>query len=184
MRALGAALALLALPASAGAADGLWELLRAGGQVVLLPHATTGGAPGDPAGFRLADCTTQRNLSAAGREEARRIGRAFRARRIPVASVMSSRWCRCLETALLAFDRVEPWPALDSFSDDLDREGAQSLAVRTLAGDRPAGGNVVLVTHPVNITALTGATPAPGEMVILTPQGAGEFKIAGRLLVR
>ncbi|MBI1845857.1 MAG: histidine phosphatase family protein [Candidatus Rokubacteria bacterium] len=116
IRALGAALALLALPASAGAADGLWELLRAGGQVVLLPHATTGGAPGDPAGFRLADCTTQRNLSAAGREEARRIGRAFRARRIPVASVMSSRWCRCLETALLAFDRVEPWPALDSFS--------------------------------------------------------------------
>jgi len=144
-------------------------------------HAGTDPGVGDPPGFRLDDCATQRNLSEAGREEARRIGAAFRARGVPIGRVLSSRWCRCLETARLAFGTVEPWPPLDSFFDDRSREPGQMQAVRGLAGERPATGNLILVTHQVNISALTGVFPAPGEIIVLTPQGSGAFRVAGRL---
>ena len=118
------ALSLLA-PTSAGADEALWALLRGGGQVVLMRHATTTPGVGDPPGFRLGDCPTQRNLTDAGRDEARRIGAAFRSRDVPVGRVLSSRWCRCLETAQLAFGRAEPWDALDSiFEDRAPRAGA------------------------------------------------------------
>ena len=147
-------------------------------------HASTDPAAGDPPGFRLDDCATQRNLSAAGREEARRIGAAFRARGIPVGRVLSSRWCRCLETARLAFGAVEPWPALDSFFGDRSREPPQTQAVRALAGDHPQAGNLLLVTHGFNIRALIGILPAPGKMVVLTPQGNGAFQVAGRLTLQ
>jgi hypothetical protein len=80
----------------------------------------------------------------------------------------------------LAFGAVEPWPALDSFFDDRSREAERTQAVRNLAGQPPGQGNVILVTHQVNITALTGIVPSQGEMVILTPQ-SGIFTIVGRL---
>ena len=98
----------LPLPAVARASEPLWTLLKGGGQVVLLRHASTPPAMGDPPGFRLDDCATQRNLSAIGREESRRIGAAFTTRGIPVDRVLSSPWCRCLETARLAFGAAEP----------------------------------------------------------------------------
>ncbi|HEV8640372.1 MAG TPA: histidine phosphatase family protein [Methylomirabilota bacterium] len=180
MRWLLAAL-LVGIPTSAPAEDALWDLLKGGGQVVVMRHASTDPGVGDPRGFKLDDCATQRNLSAAGREEARRIGAAFRARGARVGRVLSSRWCRCLETARLAFGRVEPWPPIDSFFEDRSRELAQTRAVRALAGERPAGGNLVLVTHQINIGALTGVYPVSGEIVVLTPQGGGEFRVAGRL---
>lgn len=148
---------------------------------MVMRHATTEPGIGDPPGFRLDGCATQRNLSEAGREEARRIGAAFRARGIPIGRVLSSRWCRCLETAGLAFGTVEPWPPLDSFFDDRSRGGDQTRAVRHVVGGRAAKGNLILVTHQVNIRALTGLFPAPGEMIILMPQGDGSFRVAGRL---
>jgi hypothetical protein len=76
---------------------------------------------------------------------------------------------------------VEPWPPLDSFFNDRSREAEQTNAVRQRASERPALGNLILVTHQVNISALTGIFPAAGEMVILTPQGSGAFRVAGRL---
>jgi phosphohistidine phosphatase SixA len=167
--------------ASAGEGEALWSLLRGGGQVVLMRHASTDPGPGDPAGFRLDDCATQRNLSAAGREEAQRIGALFRARGVPIGQVLSSRWCRCMETARLAFGTVEPWPALDSFFNDRSRETAQTGAVRERAGERPATGNLILVTHQVNITSLTGTFPAPGEIIVLFPEGNGASRLAGRI---
>ena len=178
-----AALGVLFLLSPAAADDGeaLWTLLKGGGQVVLMRHASTDPATGDPPGFRLDDCATQRTLSAAGREEARQIGAAFRARGIPVGRVLSSRWCRCLETGRLAFGAVEPWPSLDSFFRDHSRELRQTQAVRALAGDRPQADNLILVTHGFNIRALVGILPAPGEMIVLTPEGNGKFRVAGRL---
>src|SRR5688572_28986342 len=95
--------ALLLLPLTAGADDALWALLKKGGQVVLIRHAVTTPGVGDPPGFTIQDCKTQRNLTAAGRKEAERLGAAFRQRAIPVGRVLSSPWCRCLETAKLAF---------------------------------------------------------------------------------
>src|SRR5687767_12433478 len=108
-----AALALALLAATAGIAhsaqsdEALWRLLKAGGQVVLVRHAVTTAGVGDPPGMVLADCTTQRNLSDEGRAHARQLGEAFRARGVAVSHVYSSPWCRCLETARLAF-RTEP----------------------------------------------------------------------------
>ncbi len=170
-----------AAPAGAGGGEALWALLEAGGQVIVMRHASTEPGTGDPPGFRLDDCSTQRNLSEAGREEARRVGEALRARGVPIGRVLSSRWCRCLETARLAFGRAEAWPPLDSFFGDRSREPEQTAAVRRLVGERPEGGNLVLVTHQVNISALTGIFPAQGEMVVLTPRGGGTFEVAGRM---
>jgi broad specificity phosphatase PhoE len=172
---------LLLLARPAGGAEDLWALLRAGGQVVVMRHAVTTSGVGDPPGYRLDACATQRNLTEGGRDEARRVGAAFRERGIPVGDVRSSRWCRCLETARIAFGRAEPWDPLDSIFDDRSQEPQRTRAVRALAGARPAGGNLVLVTHAVNIRALTGISPAPAEFVVLTPEGDGRFRVAGRL---
>ncbi|MEJ5357435.1 MAG: histidine phosphatase family protein [Desulfobacterales bacterium] len=156
--------------------EAAWEALRQGGRVVLLRHALAPGT-GDPPGFRLGDCRTQRNLSAEGRDQARAIGEAFRRRGIPRDRVFSSRWCRCRETAALAFGDYQAHPALDSFFANPAREGEKTAALRQLLGEHPPGpGNLVLVTHQVNITAFTGVVPAPGEMVLvkLSPQGTIE----------
>lgn len=182
----GAALLLvlaLAGPVPAGADEALWARLKGGGQVVLLRHAVTTPGVGDPAGFRPEDCATQRNLSEAGREEARRLGAAFNARAIPVERVLSSRWCRCLETARLAFGSAEPWEPLSSLFADRTRQAEQTRAFQALAGERRAGGNTILVTHGANVLAFVGVSPAPAEMVVVTPQGNGTFTVAGRLAV-
>ena len=174
------ALALAALPVQAQPSEALWTLLKAGGQVVIMRHAATDSTAGDRDTMRLEDCSTQRNLSASGRDDARRIGLAFRARGIAVDLVRSSVWCRCLDTATLAFGMVEPWLPLGSFFRNRDREPGQTREVRLLVSQHRGPGTLVLVTHQVNITALTGVSPAEGEMVILTPRGDG-FTVAGSL---
>jgi len=174
-------LATTALAGPAGADEGLWRLLAEGGQVVLLRHATTTPGVGDPTGFRVDDCVTQRNLTEAGREESRRIGAAFKARSIPVERVLSSRWCRCLETARLAFGSAEPWEPLSSLFADRARQAEQTRAFQALAGEQRSRGNRILVTHGANVMAFVGVSPAMAEMVIITPQGNGTFTVAGRL---
>lgn len=179
-----AALALtvvLLSPPPASASDALWQTLRAGGNVVLVRHATTDPGVGDPSGFKLNDCSTQRNLNEAGRAEARRLGAAFRKHGIPVSSVRSSRWCRCIDTAILAFGKADPWPALDNTFETPERRPAQMREVTQAMGKKPARGNLVLVTHGVNIAALTGIHVAQGEIVIVHASGNNGFKVAGRL---
>jgi phosphohistidine phosphatase SixA len=179
---LAVALVLLGLPDPVLASnDALWDLLRGGGQIVLMRHAITTPGVGDPSGFRLDDCATQRNLTEAGRQEARRIGLMFQDRGVPVGPVLSSRWCRCMETARLAFGRAEHWAALDSNFEDRSREPERTAAIRARANQRIAGGNLILVTHGANIVPITGSQPAPGEFFVLTPQGGGRVRIAGRI---
>ena len=117
-------LALLAgtsLPLGAAPNDAaLWQRLRGGGHVLLMRHAATDPGIGDPPGFVLERCASQRNLSDAGRRDARRIGDALRRRGIPIGEVLSSRWCRCLDTARLVFGRADPAPMLDSMFRDED----------------------------------------------------------------
>jgi broad specificity phosphatase PhoE len=160
------------------ASEVAWPALREVGTVALLRHAQAPGT-GDPTGFRLGDCSTQRNLSSEGREQARRIGEQFQANHIPIERVLSSEWCRCLETARLAFgDRVELFPALNSFFSTQDAEGAQTRTVRALVeGWRAQAGVLVLVTHQVNITALTGIYPAEGEVLVLRPSATAGFEL-------
>lgn len=174
------AMGLLATtPARADEADGL--LLSEGGRTVLIRHATAPGT-GDPAGFDLADCATQRNLSEEGRAQARRIGERFAEWGVEVDAVLSSRWCRSLETARLAFgaDRVEPYPPIDSFFGDRTSEPAQTAAAKARIAGFDGDGVQVMVTHQVNITALTGIVPGQGEAVVVEPDGDG-VAVVGRI---
>lgn len=176
--------ALLA-PAALRADEALWSLLRGGGQVVLLRHASTDPGVGDPAVFRINDCSTQRNLSEQGRAEARRLGEVLRGRAIPVAGVMSSPWCRCLETARLVFARAAAvQPALGNLFGRPELQEPQVAQLKKVVEKVPQGGNLFLVTHGSTTHALTGVSPATGEMVVLTPQPGGGFRVAGRLAVR
>ena len=173
--------AILAIPGAALADPKLWTLLEGGGQVVLIRHAITTPGVGDPPGMRLDDCSTQRNLTDDGRRDARRVGEAFRARGIRVDRVLSSPWCRCLETARLAFGTAEAWPPLGNLFGRSENRDEQVRQMQALAGERRTGGNLVLVSHGSTISALTGVSPATAEMVVVTPQGAGRFTVAGRL---
>jgi phosphohistidine phosphatase SixA len=175
-------LSLVAGPASADPA--LWSLLQRGGQVVLIRHAQTDPGVGDPPGMVLAQCASQRNLSDAGRAQAAQLGAAFRAQRVPVGQLVSSPWCRCIETARLAFERApEISPALGNLFGRDDPQGRQVAQFKALATQLPVEGNRVLVSHGSTILALTGVSPQTGELVVLTPQPGGRFTVAGRMQV-
>lgn len=171
---------LAPLAGAAAAREAGWDLLRQGGAVALVRHALAPGV-GDPPGFLLDDCRTQRLLSAAGRAQAEALGRMFRQQGVRVAAVLSSRWCRCLETAHLAFGRVEPFPALDSLFGEAATAEARTAEVRERLRRWDGLGTLVLVTHQVNITALTGIYPASGEIIVLARQPDGGFAPAGRI---
>lgn len=141
------------------------QRLTAGGYVLMMRHAQTEAGIGDPPGYRLDDCATQRNLSAAGRAQARGIGEALRAAGVRIDLVRSSVWCRCRDTAQLAFGRHEVWSALNSFFDQAMRQGAQTREVETFAATVRPPDNAMLVTHQVNITAAFGAWTSPGDIV-------------------
>jgi len=173
---------LLLLPtASVEADEKLWELLRGGGQVVFMRHTVTTPGVGDPAGFRIDDCATQRNLTSEGRETARRIGEVFRARGVRVGEVLSSRWCRCTQTAELAFGRHQIWTEINSLYQDPGARDKQTQAVRQRVAAHRGPDNLILVSHGANILPLTGIHPTPGGMVILTPGGPDGFRVAGKM---
>ena len=173
---------LLALPALAQADEGqLLAALREGRAVALLRHAPAPGT-GDPAGFRLRDCATQRNLSAEGRAQARATGARLRAAGITRARVYSSQWCRCLETArLLDLGAVTGLPALNSFFGDRARGPQQTAALAAFLRDRPPGAPLILVTHQVNITAFTNGFMRSGEIVLVALPLAAEPEVLGRI---
>ncbi len=146
----------------------------------MLRHAQTEPGVGDPPGFRIDQCSTQRNLSPEGRAQARRIGEWFKAHGLQARAVQSSAWCRCRDTAELAFGRHTVLPALAStFNKSADAAAqtrAQTRVLRGLLDAVPPGQFDVWVTHQVNISSLTGEGPAMGEAFVL---GAG-----GKILAR
>lgn len=164
--------------------SGLWEDLRSGRAVALMRHALAPGT-GDPPNFKLGDCSTQRILSEEGRQQARALGDLFRKNGIARAEVRSSRWCRCLETSeLLDLGGVRKTPFLDSFFAERAKQADQTEAAKAAihAHLEQGDGPLVLVTHQVNITALSGVYPASGEIVLLSldPDGSA-LNVAGRL---
>jgi len=177
---------LLALACGPAAADeALWALLKGGGQVVLVRHGLTTPGVGDPEGMALDNCASQRNLNDEGRTEARALGQAWRERGIPVGQLLASPWCRCLETGRLAFGK-EPvvHKALGNLFGRPELQAQQVAQLKPLAGTKPARGNTVMVSHGSTILAMTGVSPATAEMVVLTPQGDGRFRVAGRMKVQ
>jgi broad specificity phosphatase PhoE len=183
---LAAALVSIAVSSHAAGADDeqIYGLLKSGGQVVLMRHAVTTPGVGDPPGMRVDDCKTQRNLTDEGRRHAKAIGEALRARGISFAEVQSSPMCRCMETAKLAFGRVdEIQNVINPGAGDTEMP-RQVRGMRALATEkRRSSANVVLVSHGTTIAAVTGINPEPGEMLVVSPQGDGKFELRGRLKI-
>ncbi|MBL0143030.1 MAG: histidine phosphatase family protein [Betaproteobacteria bacterium] len=178
---LALALVLAAAPAIADEAAA-WAALRSGGHVALVRHASTEPGLGDPKGYRLDDCATQRNLSVQGLEESRLMGERFRREGIAVDRVYSSPWCRCRDTAKQAFGTAEEWQALSSFFDDPQRGPGLTERVKQRIGGystRRPKGTVVMVTHHVNILALTKLAVGTGEVVVVRPDGCCGLKVVG-----
>jgi phosphohistidine phosphatase SixA len=158
-----------------------WEALKRPGTIVLFRHANAPGI-GDPSGFAIKACHTQRNLDAEGRAQALHIGERFRQQGVVVSAVLSSQWCRTLETAQLAFPGlVQEAPAFNSFFNDRATESAQAVAAREQLGAWRGTGVLVVVTHQVNIVALTGVSPASGEGVVLHRKGR-EFTVVAKII--
>lgn len=145
----------------------LWEALRNDRHFALIRHALAPGT-GDPAHFTLERRDSQRNLSATGRKQAARIGELFREHGIDQAQVFSSQWFRCMDTAkLLDLGEVRPLPALNSFFQDYGQRDIKTTALTNWLVEQKLQSPLVLVTHQVNITALTGVYPASGEIVVV-----------------
>lgn len=159
-------------------ASELSELLKKPDHVLLMRHAVAPGI-GDPAGYKLQDCKSQRNLDATGRAQAQKTGQWLKAQGVGNALVFSSAWCRCKETAEnLAFGTPALEASLNSFFDDM-RQGPQSNLnlQKFIANQLKAKGDkaLVLVTHQVNMTEFTGATVGSGDMVLVKVNPAGKM---------
>ncbi|MGF1512980.1 MAG: histidine phosphatase family protein [Elainellaceae cyanobacterium] len=156
-------------PTAQAEAD-IWSQLREADThyYVLMRHAIAPGT-GDPPGFEIGDCSTQRNLSEEGRAQARRTGEAFREKNIAVQQVLSSEWCRCLDTAVqLDLGAVESFPPLNSFFENRARGPEQTERLREFMLDHQGAQQVtVMVTHFVNISAIAGSGVSSGEMVVI-----------------
>jgi phosphohistidine phosphatase SixA len=161
----------------------IWSQLRQGkGYVILFRHALAPGT-GDPPNFRLEDCSTQRNLSDEGRQQAARIGETLRQQNIKVSRVLSSQWCRCLETArLMNVGQVEAFPVLNSFFQDRSTERSQTEQLRRfILKNYDNSGVTVMVTHQVNITAISDIVPQSGSAVILRAIAPDQITFVGQL---
>lgn len=157
---------LLLLSTAAIADDAAWQAWLEGKAVLMLRHALAPGT-GDPAGFQLQDCQTQRNLNEQGRQQAKAWGQKLRQQYSGDIRLYSSQWCRCLETAqLMAIAPVQPLPALNSFfagRGDGQQQTQALLDYFAKASEMP----LVLVSHQVNFTALTGIFPQSAAGAIL-----------------
>lgn len=160
-----------------------WSLLERPGAVAMMRHALAPGG-GDPAALTLGDCTTQRNLNNRGREQARRIGDTLRDRGIAFDAVLSSQWCRCLDTATeMALGEATPYPPLNSFFSNRQDGPAQTDTLRQFLASQPDDRRLMLVTHQVNITALTGVFPSSGEIIVIDVAADGAVEVLGTLLI-
>ena len=156
-----------------------WNPAQDGDKVILIRHAKAPGG-GDPEGFKIGDCKTQRNLDEAGIKQSKKIGRLFKEKKIKIDQVLSSQWCRCKDTAKLAFDDFKEFSALNStYTPPYDQNEKQQIKeLRNFVSSWDGnGGNLVLVTHYVIILAVTGETTRSGEIVITDKN----FKVLSRI---
>jgi phosphohistidine phosphatase SixA len=180
-RSIAAILGSVLIASSALAADA-WAELAKPGAIVLIRHATAPGV-GDRAEFKLDDCATQRNMNEQGRAEARKLGERFRAHKIHLGSVISSQWCRCRETARLAFgDQVSDEPAFNSFYRlSTEDRVAQTAQARAVLARWSGPGALVVVTHEVNIQALAGVGTASAESVVVRLAADGSLHVVATI---
>jgi phosphohistidine phosphatase SixA len=175
---------LLAAPvAAAGDSQEAWAALVSGSHIALIRH---GNAPpgygGDPPGFKIDDCATQRNLDEKGRAQARALGEAFRQHGARADKILSSPWCRCLETArLMGLGPVDgTWAMAAS-----DKSPERLAAMRQILANWRGPGTLVVVTHALTVQALVGVMPGQAETVVVRPKLGKEpgVEVVGRIPV-
>ena len=151
------------------AAEANWKPAKNGDKIILIRHSKAPGF-GDPPGFKIKDCNTQRNLSEEGINQSKKIGKLFKKNQIKIDHVLSSQWCRCKDTAKYAFRKYKEFSALNStFQTPYDKKTKKQLKelkeyIHKWNGN---GSNLILVTHYVIISAITHVAPRSGEIVIM-----------------
>jgi phosphohistidine phosphatase SixA len=176
--------ALLLFTIDARADEAGLAALKAGGHVAMVRHGLTTPGTGDPLGFKLEDCKTQRNLIEEGRAESRKLGDLLRKNAIRIDRVLSSEWCRCVETAeLIGAGRVEKEPALNNLFGRPQNRERQVTEMSALIAGWKGPGNLLLSTHGANMGALMGINPETAAGVVLAPApGTKEgFRVVGRI---
>ena len=161
------------------ASNQAWNLAQEGDKIILIRHSLAPGG-GDPPGFKINDCKTQRNLNRTGINQSKKIGKLFKKNKVSVDQVLSSQWCRCKDTAKYAFGNFKEFAALNStFQSPYNKNEGKQLKelyefIKKWDGK---GKNLVLITHYSIITAVTNAVPSSGEIVIADKN----FKVLGTI---
>ena len=161
------------------ASDQAWNIVQEGNKIILIRHSLAPGG-GDPPGFKIKDCKTQRNLNKKGINQSKKIGKLFKKNKVPVDQVLTSQWCRCIDTAKYAFGYYKIFTALNStFQTPYNKNEGKQLKdlynfIRNWNGK---GKNLVLITHYSIITAVTTAIPSSGEIIIADKN----FKVLGTI---
>jgi phosphohistidine phosphatase SixA len=172
----------LAAPAQAQTDDAdLLARLQDGNHIGLMRHSTAPGSD-DPPNFRIGDCSTQRNLSQGGRDQAVVIGQKLREAGIDDARVVSSQWCRCLDTAnLLEIGEVEELPYLNSLVSYPGQGGQMTRDLAAWIAEVDLSRTTILVTHQINISSIVRSGAGEGDIVVVRRETDGGLSLVGRL---
>ena len=165
--------------AQLNASEQAWNIAQEGNKIILIRHSLAPGG-GDPTGFKINDCKTQRNLNRTGINQSKKIGKLFKKYKVPVDQVLTSQWCRCIDTAKYAFGNYKEFTALNStFQSPYNKnEGKQLKDLYSFVKKwNGKGKNLVLITHYSIITAVTNAVPSSGEIVVADKN----FKVLGTI---
>jgi len=177
--------AMMPAEATAASLDPAIKTLKEDGRVMLMRHVQTVPGVGDPNGFRLEDCATQRNLNQEGFEQAQRLGQSLRETGVRIGRVLVSQWCRADDTARLILkaagqDSVarEPFPALNNVWDDDSRIDQQVAEIRAAIAGWRGPGVLLMVSHGVTIRPVTGRSAPQGGFFVLQPEADGFVIVA------
>ena len=172
-------LSLFLITSQLNASDQTWNIAQEGNKIILIRHSLAPGG-GDPDGFKIDDCKTQRNLSKKGINQSKKIGKLFKKNKVLIDQVLSSQWCRCKDTAKYAFGSYKEFTALNStFQSPYNKNERKQLKELYNYVERWNGNgkNLVLITHYSIITAVTNAVPSSGEIVVADKN----FKVLGTI---
>ena len=147
--------------------EALINSLKDAKKIIFIRHAIAPGS-GDPESFNIKECSTQRNLNDEGKIQSKKIGNFFKINKIKISKILSSEWCRCKDTAKIAFGKFETFNALNSFYDARFQKNrsSQIIDLRNFISSWESDSNLILVTHYVVIYDLLNSAVSSGEMII------------------